>query len=332
MTVHPRATRLALEQLPDTWSVGLVLMNQNCPGYLRTEEASLVDDVARLAHDFGRRLIVTDRFAVSVDGPLRRCGVQLARRHGLRMQTHLDEQRAEKQLVEEVLYPEAASYTDVYARDGLLDCEPILAHCIHVRPEEVAAIAASRSAIAHCPVSNTLLGSGVMPLKTIRAAGIPHALCTDVGASPTTSLLCEMAQFLKVHAADTAEATPEEALRLVTLAPAEILGLGDRIGRFAPGMEWTWIDVASFSDVPPATAREAILEGLLGMSEAELAAWRRVDDPRGGAVRTLRSEGLDEGSALALLEADVRATACRLERRVRQVVRAGRTMWKDAQT
>lgn len=330
MTVHPRATRLALEQLPDTWSVGLVLMNQNCPGYLRTQEASLVDDVAGLARDFGRRLIVTDRFAVSVDGPLRRCGADVARRHGLRMQTHLDEQRAEKKLVEEVLYPEAASYTDVYARDGLLDCEPILAHCIHVRPDEVEAIAASRAAIAHCPVSNTLLGSGVMPLTTIRAAGIPHALCTDVGASPTTALLCEMSQFLKVHAADSAEATPEEALRLVTLAPAEILGFGDRIGRFAPGMEWTWIDVASFSNVPPTTAREAILEGLLGMSEAELAAWREVDDPRGEAVRTLRGDGLDEGPELALLEADVRATARRLEGRVRQVVCAGRTTWKDA--
>ncbi len=332
MTVHPRTTRLALEQLPDTWSVGLVLMNQNCPGYLRTEEASLVDDVAGLARDFGRRLIVTDRFAVSVNGPLRRCGVDLARRHGLRMQTHLDEQRAEKQLIEKVLYPEAASYTDVYARDGLLDCEPILAHCIHVRPEEVAAIAASRSAIAHCPVSNTLLGSGVMPLTTIRAAGIPHTLCTDVGASPTTSLLCEMAQFLKVHAGDTAEATPEEALRLVTLAPAAILGLGGRIGRFAPGMEWTWIDVASFLAAPAVTAREAILEGLLGMSEAELAAWRGADDPRVAAVGRLRREGLDEGPHLALLEADVRATAGRLERRVRQVVSAGRTIWKETRS
>jgi len=179
MTVHARATRLALEQLPDTWSVGLVLMNARCPTYLRTDEPGLAADVADLARDFGRRLIVTDRFAVSVDSPLRRAGVALARRHGLRMQTHLDEQRAEKQLVEQVLYPEAGSYTGVYARDGLLDCEPILAHCIHLRPEELDLIAATASSIAHCPVSNTLLGSGVMPLDAIRSAGIPHALCTD---------------------------------------------------------------------------------------------------------------------------------------------------------
>jgi cytosine/adenosine deaminase-related metal-dependent hydrolase len=142
-----------------------------------------------------------------VDTPLRKAGVALARRHGLRMQTHLDEQRAEKQLVEEVLYPDAGSYTDVYARDGLLDCEPILAHCIQMRSEEFDMVAASGSSIAHCPVSNTLLGSGVMPLDAVRAAGIPHSLCTDVGASPTTSLFCEMAEFLKVHAGSSAAAT-----------------------------------------------------------------------------------------------------------------------------
>jgi guanine deaminase len=326
MTVHPRATRIALEQLPDSWSVGLVLMNGRCPTYLRTNEPSLADDITALAHDFGRRLIVTDRFAVSVDTPLRKRGVALARRHGLRMQTHLDEQRAEKTLIEEVLYPEAGSYTGVYARDGLLDCEPILAHCIHMRPEEVDLIAASASSIAHCPVSNTLLGSGVMPLDVVRSAGIPHALCTDVGASPTTSLFCEMAQFLKVHAGSSSAATPEEALRLVTVAPARMLGLGDRVGTFAHGMEWSFIEVAYEGPVPT-TAREAILSGLLRMSEADLEPWQSGDGAAAAAMRKLREEGLDWGHDLAVLDGDVRATAVRLEGRVRQVTRAGKVVW-----
>ena len=327
MTVHPRATRIALEQLPDSWSVGLVLMNGRCPTYLRTNEPSLADDIAALAHAFGRRLIVTDRFAVSVDTPLRKEGVALARRHGLRMQTHLDEQRAEKALIEEVLYPEAGSYAGVYARDGLLDCEPILAHCIHMRPEEVDLIAASASSVAHCPVSNTLLGSGVMPLDVIRSAGIPHALCTDVGASPTTSLFCEMAQFLKVHAGSSSSAaTPEEALRLVTVAPARMLGLGDRVGTFAPGMERSFIEVACDGPVPT-TAREAILGGLLRMTEADFEPWQSGDGAAASAMRRLRAEGLDWGHDLAVLDADVRATATRLEGRVRRVTRAGKVVW-----
>jgi guanine deaminase len=327
MTVHARATRIALEQLPETWSVGLVLMNRRCPDFLRTDEPSLATDIAALAADFGRRLIVTDRFAVSVDTPLRRMGVALAKQYGLRMQTHLNEQRAEKTLVETVLYPDAASYTDVYRRDGLLDCEPILAHCIQMRPEEFEMVAASASSIAHCPVSNTLLGSGVMPLDMVRAAGIPYSLCTDVGASPTTSLFCEMAQFLKVHAASSAAATPEEALRLVTSAPAAMLGLGSRLGSFAPGMEYSLIEVAWDSPAAPADAREAILSGLLRMNPDQLAAWRDGRHPLAQAATRLREGGLDWGDDLARLDEDVRQTAAHVEGRVRRVTLAGRVVW-----
>src|SRR5581483_11018464 len=60
MTVHPQAARIALEILPETWSVGPVLMNVNCPEYLRTDEASWEKEVEVLASDFGRRVIVTD--------------------------------------------------------------------------------------------------------------------------------------------------------------------------------------------------------------------------------------------------------------------------------
>jgi hypothetical protein len=79
----------------------------------------------------------------------------------------------------------------------------------------------------------------------------------------------------------------------------------------------------------PSTAREAILHGLLRMSEADLAPWRQPDDPRFAAVRRLRGEGLDCGHDLATLEADVRATAARLEHRVRRVTRGGETVWES---
>jgi hypothetical protein len=137
-----------------------------------------------------------------------------------------------------------------------------------------------------------------------------------------------MAQFLQVHAGSSSAATPEEALRLVTVAPARILGLADRMGTFAPGLEWSFIEVACDGPVP-ATADEAILRGLLRMTEADLELWRRGDDPRSAAVRRLRDEGLDWGSELAALDADVRATAVRLERRVRRVTQKGKTVWES---
>ena len=243
MTPSAAATEAALELLPEAWSVGLVLMNQNCPPDLRTDEQTLDADVERLAKRFGKRLIVTDRFAVAVDAPLRRRGAALAGRFGLRTQTHLNEQVAEKRLVETALYPDTKSYADVYRRDGLFDHRCIAAHCIQMRDEEWAILRDTGSVVAHCPTSNLLLESGVMPLDRVVEHGIPYALGTDVGASPTVSMLAEMARFVCVHEGRSARATPAEALYRATLAPAEILGISDTIGRLEPGRPMSFIEV-----------------------------------------------------------------------------------------
>jgi guanine deaminase len=327
MTVHTAATRAALQRLAPEWHVGLVLMERNCPEYLRTDEAALERDVAALADDFGRRVIVTDRFAGAVDTPLRRRGVELAVRHGLRMQTHLNEQIAEKSWTES-LYPDATSYTDVYRRDGLLDRRAIVAHCIRMRGDEFDMLAAAAGAtVAHCPVSNTLLGSGVMPLDEIVARRIPFALCTDIGASPTVSLLCEMTQFLRVQAGRSRHATPSEALYRTTLAPAEILGLAERLGSFDVGKELSFVEVADAPNAAtPHDADAAILHNLLELDPAELDAYRPGGEP-GAIVDRLVATGLEVGPDLDRLTADVETTARRLDDKIRRVTLAGRVVW-----
>lgn len=264
MTVHPAATRIALEILPATWSVGLVLMDMNCPEYLRTDVSTIEHDIESLAGDFGRRLIVTDRFAVTVSSPLRQKAVQLAHKFSLRMQTHLNEQQAEKRLIEKTLYPQAGSYTDVYDRDGLLDCQPILAHCIHMTPHELELLSRKRAAIAHCPTSNQLLGSGTMPLDGVLLHDIDFAICTDVAASPTTSLLYEIRSFLSVHQGRSRNATPSQAFYRTTLAPSRILELDKTIGSLESGKAMTFnVIECDLSDIANLSVDELIQTRLL---------------------------------------------------------------------
>jgi guanine deaminase len=317
MTVHPQATRVALERLPATWSVGLVLMNQNCPRELRTDEAALYNVVESLARDFGPRLILTDRFAVAVDTQLRTRAVTLAEKYGLRMQTHLNEQIREKQFVEKKLYPDYATYTDVYLRDGLLDHEPILAHCVRMSSAEFDMIARKRSAVAHCPTSNTLLGSGIMPLDDIVSRGIDYAICTDVGASPTVSILAEMAQYLKVHAGRSRYATPSEALFRATFAPARIVHLEDRLGTLSEGRPMSFIEIEC-DPIPPMARADDVILGLLRRPDAR---------PLRGALDDLQRAGLDDGAALGLLERDVNDTVKRLETRVIRVTMVGEVVY-----
>jgi guanine deaminase len=257
MTVSAAAAEIALQILPPQWSVGMVLMNQNCPEDLRTDEANLDVDTQRLATRFGRRAIVTDRFAVSVSSPLRRRASKLAEKFSLRTQTHLNEQSAEKKFVEEDLYPDIGSYTDVYLRDGLFDHHCIVAHCIHMRPLEWEIVSSSGCAVAHCPTSNLLLGSGLMALEKVRERRIPYAIATDVGASGTVSMLAEIARFLKVHK-NSAHATPAEALFRATLAPANILELDRTLGRLEMGRPASFIEVEPRRNVSGLSAEEAI--------------------------------------------------------------------------
>lgn len=320
MTVHAQAAAFALQYLPAAWSVGLVLMNQHCPAYLRTDEAALELDACFLAAEFGRRLILTDRFAVAVDTPLRRRGAALAGRLGLRMQTHLNEQRAEKALVETSLYPEYGGYTDVYLRDGLLDHDAVVAHCIQMRSEEWDILGDKGATIAHCPTSNTLLGSGTMPLDEVRERDLPYALCTDVGASPTTSMLAEMVQFLKVHAGRSAWATPSEALFRATLAPAQVLGLEGDIGSFEIGKSLSYIEIeTATAGLASAAADEVIWKHLLQAPTTD-----GLED----ALDRLATQGLEHGDALSRLTQDVSATAERMEDRILSVTLAGKAVWR----
>src|SRR4051794_33991815 len=327
MTVHAAASRAALELLPPSWSVGLVMMNQNCPSYLRTDDTNFDRDAELLAGEFGQRYLVTDRFAVAVGTPLRRRGVGVARRFNLRTQTHLNEQRGEKKFVEEKLYP-GLSYTGVYERDGLLQHRAILAHCIHMDEPELAIVARSGAVIAHCPVSNTALSSGIMPLDAVVEHGIDYAICTDVGASPTTSILNEMAQFLKVHAGRSKRATPSEALFRTTLGAARMMGMDDRFGALEVGKPMSFVEVSCATDVIAAarSADEAILAALLDWQPDALD--RFATGELCGPLDALADGTIGESPGMELLRDDLDETVRRLDRKVARVVIDGNVVFE----
>ncbi len=124
------------------------------------------------------------------------------------------------------------------AERGLLGPETVVAHAVHVSDEEIAALAATGAAVAHCPRSNALLGCGVAPLARLRAAGIRVGLGTD---SPSSALSLDMFDELRAalllaraSAGDPEALSTAAALQLATLDGARALGLEDR-GALAPG-------------------------------------------------------------------------------------------------
>ena len=113
------------------------------------------------------RYAFTPRFAVSCSDELLRKSAALASTFGATWQTHVSEDEVEMARVTE-LFPDATDYVDVYERAGGLGPRTLLAHAIHMSDREIARVAATGTALAHCPVSNMFLSSGVMPLARLR--------------------------------------------------------------------------------------------------------------------------------------------------------------------
>ena len=209
------------------------------------------------AADGRLRYAFTPRFAVSCTADLLRESATLAAHYGTTWQTHLSEDRHEMATVADQ-FPEAVDYLDVYDRAGGLGPRALFAHAIHLSEREIGRLAASGSAIAHCPVSNMFIRSGVMPVARYQAAGIRIGLGTDVAGAPELSIVAQMrAGFLAQNARSTMlpneppSPGPLEWLRLATLGGAEALGLGEVIGSLEAGKEADLIAVDPELGRPP---------------------------------------------------------------------------------
>src|SRR5262249_47767381 len=153
---------------------------------------------------------------------------------------------------------------------------------------------------------------GIMPLDRLYENGIDYAICTDVGASPTTSILNEMSQFLKVHAGRSTNATPTEALHRSTLAASQMIGLGDEFGLLEAGKPTSFIEVDPGDvNVKNLNADDAIARAMLGFEPRGLDRYRTGDMRR--ALDVLESGAIDAGPELDMLCADVDRTVARVD-------------------
>lgn len=209
------------------------------------------------AADGRLRYAFTPRFAVSCTADMLRESASLAAHYGALWQTHLSEDAREMATVAEQ-FPDAIDYLDVYDQAGGLGRKALFAHAIHLSDREVDRLAESGSAIAHCPVSNMFIRSGVMPVERYRSAGIRMGLGSDVAGAPELSIVAQMrAGFFQQNARHTMvpDAPPAPSmldwLRLATLGGAEALGLDDVTGSLEAGKEADLIAVDADLVRPP---------------------------------------------------------------------------------
>lgn len=208
-TVHVPATLMLmdmLEQAGISAFVGKVNMDRNAPETLCEEsaEASLAATKSWLSECAQKgykkvKPMLTPRFVPSCTDELMQGLGRLQKEHGLAVQSHLSENLSEIEWVKE-LCPGAETYADAYLQHGLFGgggCPTIMAHCVYSEGEEMRQIAENGVYVAHCPLSNTGLSSGVAPVRAFLNSGVNVGLGTDVAGGHSLSIMRVMAEAVQ---------------------------------------------------------------------------------------------------------------------------------------
>ena len=153
--------------------------------------------------------------------------VQLALEADMRLQIHVSETKTE---INECHEKYQMTPVAKLARLGVFDVPAIAAHCVYLEEEDFEILKQHQVNVAHCPVSNLKLGSGIADIHQIMDSGINVCLGTDGAASNNNLNLFQEANMAALLA---------KGIRLdPTVLPAEtILRIAAENGYQALGIE-----------------------------------------------------------------------------------------------
>jgi len=162
--------------------------------------------------------------------------MDLSNELGAGIHIHIAETRPEVDQVQEQHGMSPVTYA---LEHGIFEAPHVLAaHCVHLTPEDFDALTGKRVGVAHCPISNQKLASGLAPVPGLLAGGIPLGLGTDGAASTNQLNLWEEMRFAgymqKVIAGDASLLPAGSLLYLATSGGASAVGYHDA-GRLVPG-------------------------------------------------------------------------------------------------
>lgn len=243
-TIHPEsadALFTAAERRGMRMTAGKVMMDRNAPDRLRDDPRSAYDLSKALIERWAGRgrltYAVSPRFApTSTPEQLEAAGALWAEHPDLPMQTHLSEQPEEIAWMKE-LFPHDEDYLAVYERYGLCGPGAIMGHAIHLTNRERASLQATGAGVAHCPTSNSFIGSGLCDVAGLARAGVPVGLATDVGGGSSFSMLTTMKAAYEIGQLRGQSLSPAFLWWLATEGSARVMRQDRFIGRIAPGME-----------------------------------------------------------------------------------------------
>lgn len=201
---------------------------------LRSSEKAVSDFHQREAFAM-RQVVLAPCSPFSVSADLMRESAVLARSLKVRLHTHLCETKDEERYLQEKLGVRPLKYMEQLGWTGP---DVWYAHGIHFNTEELNQLAEWGTGVAHCPISNMKLSSGVCRVPEMLELGVPLGLAVDGSASNDgSSLLEELRVGYLLHRFKWGAQAPGgyEMLKIACRGGARLIGRPE-LGHLAPGM------------------------------------------------------------------------------------------------
>ena len=163
----------------------------------------------------------------SVTGDLLKESAILARKYGVRLHTHLAETLDEEAFTLKKFNMRPLEYMESL---GWIGEDVWFAHGIHFNDAELKRLAQTKTGVAHCPISNMKLSSGIARISEMIDMDIPVGLGVDGSASNDGSnLLEEIRVAYLLHRLNSSKKAPTgyDILKLATRGGARVLGRND---------------------------------------------------------------------------------------------------------
>ena len=190
------------------------------------------------------QVMVAPHSPYACDEDLLQGSVDLARELDLKLHIHVAETQNENKIILERYGKRPLAFLKDL---GYLERPAIFAHGVELNPSEIADLATSPVSIAHNPISNLKLASGVAPVTNLLAAGVTVGLATDSVASNNNLDMFEegrtAALLQKMRVGDASQFTIDQALKALTIEGAKALGLEDKIGSLEVGKQADFIAI-----------------------------------------------------------------------------------------
>ena len=190
------------------------------------------------------QVMVAPHSPYACDKDLLKGSVDLARELDLKLHIHVAETQNENKIILERYGKRPLAFLKGL---GYLEQPAIFAHGVELNSSEIADLANSPVSIAHNPISNLKLASGVAPVTNLLAAGVTVGLATDSVASNNNLDMFEegrtAALLQKMRVGDASQFTIDQALKALTIEGAKALGLEDKIGSLEVGKQADFIAI-----------------------------------------------------------------------------------------